>query len=99
MIVCESVEFSGKHSFTLYPTLDPYRWTDRQTERRIHLLRVGWRNIIPVVLLCQFFVVAEIVLGDTYLPYQLCHCVFFLLRWEIVFGCTGRFFGCDGKRI
>jgi hypothetical protein len=23
--------------------------------------------------------VAEIVLGDTYLPYQLCHCVFFVV--------------------
>jgi hypothetical protein len=23
-IVCESVEFSGKHSFTLYPSFDPY---------------------------------------------------------------------------
>jgi hypothetical protein len=23
--------------------------------RQIHLLRVGWRNIFPVVLLCQFF--------------------------------------------
>jgi hypothetical protein len=38
-IVCESVEFSGKHSFTLYPSLDPYRWADRQTERRIN---PGW---------------------------------------------------------
>ncbi len=25
---CESVEFSGKHSFTLYPSPDPYRQTD-----------------------------------------------------------------------
>ncbi len=25
----------------------------------------------------SFLVVAEIVLGDIYLPYQLCHCVFF----------------------
>jgi hypothetical protein len=47
--------------------------------------------------------VAEIVLGDTYLPYQLCHCVFFFvaagnsfwlhssvfwLWWEIVLGVT-----------
>jgi hypothetical protein len=62
-----------------------------------HLLRMGWRNIFPVVLLCQFFVVAEIVLGDAYLPYQLCRCVFFLLQREIVLGCTGRFFGCGGK--
>jgi hypothetical protein len=27
-IVCESVEFSGKQSFTLYPSLDPYRPTE-----------------------------------------------------------------------
>jgi hypothetical protein len=47
----------------------------------------------------SFLVVAEIVLGDTYLPYQLCHCVLFLLRREIVFGCTGRFFGCGGKKF
>ncbi len=25
---------SGKHSFTLYPSLSPYRWTDRQTDRQ-----------------------------------------------------------------
>jgi hypothetical protein len=40
----------------------------------------------------SFLVVAEILLGDTYLPDQLCRCVFFLLRHEIVFGCTGWFF-------
>ncbi len=45
----------------------------------------------------SFLVVAEIVLGDIYLPYQLCCCVFFLLRREIVFGCTSLFFGCGGK--
>jgi hypothetical protein len=27
-IVGESVEFSGKHSFTVYPSLDPYRPTE-----------------------------------------------------------------------
>ncbi len=27
----------------------------------------------------SFFIVAEIVLGDTYLPYQLCCCVFFVV--------------------
>jgi hypothetical protein len=42
-------------------------------------------------------VVVGIVLGDTYLPYQLCRCVFFLLRQEIVFGCTGRFLVVVGK--
>ncbi len=36
---------SHKHSFTPYPSLSPYRQTDRiQTEEQIHLLRVGWRN-------------------------------------------------------
>ncbi len=34
------------------------RQTNRQTEKQIHSLRVGWRNLFsfPVVLLCQFFV-------------------------------------------
>jgi hypothetical protein len=41
----------------------------------------------------------EIVLGVTYLPYQLCRCVFFWLRWEIVLGCTDQFFGCGGKMV
>jgi hypothetical protein len=51
----------------------------------------------------SFLVVVEIVLGDTYLPYQLCPCVFFFvaagnsfwlhrsvfwLWWEKVFGVT-----------
>jgi hypothetical protein len=39
----------------------------------------------------------EIVLGVTYLPYQLCRCVFFLLWQEIVLGCTEHFIGCGGK--
>ncbi len=26
---------------------------------RIHLLHVGWKNFFPVVLLCQFLVLAE----------------------------------------
>ena len=40
---CESVEFSGNHSFTLDLSLDPY---------------FAWAGRIfsPVVLLCQFFV-------------------------------------------
>ncbi len=32
MIFCESVEIPGKHYFTLYHSLDPYRWTERRTE-------------------------------------------------------------------
>jgi hypothetical protein len=38
-----------------------------------------------------------IVLGVTYLPYQLCRCVFFWLRQEKVLGCTDQLFGCGGK--
>jgi hypothetical protein len=45
----------------------------------------------------SFLVVAEIVLGDTYLPYQLCRCVFFLLRREIVFGSQVGFLVVVGK--
>jgi hypothetical protein len=37
-------------------SLSPYSQTERQTESQIHLLRVGWMNFFPVVLLCQFFV-------------------------------------------
>ncbi len=76
-----------------------YRETDRITERQIHLLRVGWRNIFPVVLLCQFFGCGGKSSG-WYLPtipvVPLC---LFLLRREIVFGCTGRFFGCGRKKF
>ncbi len=76
------MEFSGKHSFTLYPSLDPYRWTERQTESKY--TRYAWAGGTFFQLCCcvSFLVVAEIVLGDTYLPYQLCRCVFFLLRRE-----------------
>ncbi len=70
------------------------RQNDRQTEKQIHLLLVGWRNIFPVVLLCQFFGCG----GNSFRWYLstipvvlLC---FVLLRQEIVFGCTGWFFGC-----
>ncbi len=96
-IVCESVEFSGKHSFILYSSLDPYWRTERQTENRIHSLRVGWRNFFPVVLLCQFFGCG----GNSfrwYLPTipVVPLCLFFLRR-ENVFGCTGLFFCCGGK--
>jgi hypothetical protein len=38
-------DLSVKHSFTLYPSLSPYRRTESQFEERIHSLRVGWRNL------------------------------------------------------
>jgi hypothetical protein len=34
------------------------RRTELQSEEQIHLLHVGWRNFFPVVLLCQFLVLA-----------------------------------------
>jgi hypothetical protein len=82
---------SDYHSFTLHPSLSPYRQNHRQRNKYTRFAWAG-ETFFPVVLLC-----AEIVLGDTYLPYQLCRCVFFLLRWETVFDCTGQFFGCGGK--
>ncbi len=73
--------------------------TDGITEDQIHLLRVGWRNFFPVVLLCQILVVAGNSFRCYFLPYQLCRCVFFWLRREIVLGCTDQFFGCGGKQF
>ncbi len=72
------MEFSGKHSFTLYPSLDPYRWTERQMETKY--TRYAWAGGTFFQLCCcvSFLVVAELILGDTYLPYQLCRCVFFV---------------------
>ncbi len=32
------MEFSGKHSLTPYPSLSPYRRTDRQTDRETNTL-------------------------------------------------------------
>jgi hypothetical protein len=58
---------SVKHSFTLYPSLSLCGQTELQTEKRIHLLRMGWRNFFPVVLLFQFLVLVEIGIGFTYL--------------------------------
>ncbi len=39
-------------------SFSPYWQTERLTETQIHSLRMGWRNFSPVVLLCQFFVLA-----------------------------------------
>jgi hypothetical protein len=49
---------SVKHSFTLYHYLSPYRRTESQAEEQIHLLCMGRRNFFPVVVLCQFLVLA-----------------------------------------
>ena len=53
-----------RNTLLLY-SLNPYSQTERRTERHIHSLRVGWRNIFPVVLLCcvSFWFWWEIVFG------------------------------------
>ncbi len=35
---------SDYYSFTLHPSLSPYRRTELRTEEQIHSLHVGWRN-------------------------------------------------------
>jgi hypothetical protein len=54
------------------------RQTDRQRDQYTHY---AWAGGTCFQLCCcvSFLVVAEIVLGDTYLPYQLCRCVFFVV--------------------
>ncbi len=47
---------SVEHSDTPYPSHSPYGQTESLTEKQIHLLRMGWRNFIPVAVLCQFLV-------------------------------------------
>ncbi len=74
------------------------RWTDRQTEERIHLLCVGWRNLptlhvgwsnlFSVVLLCQFLVLV----GNRFWLYIL------LCTWSTLqLWCCVSFFGSGGK--
>ncbi len=56
--------------------------TDGQNDRqRDEYTRYAWAGGTFFQLCCcvSFLVVAEIVLGDTYLPYQLCPCVFFFV--------------------
>ncbi len=65
--------------FTLYPSLDPYRHTERQTETEYTPYAWAGGTFFQLCSCVSFLVVAELVLGDTYLPYQLCHCVFFVV--------------------
>ncbi len=39
-------------------SLSPYGQTESLTEKQVHSLHLGWRNIFRVVLLCQIFVLA-----------------------------------------
>ncbi len=51
--------FNTVYTLLLY-SLDPYWWTEWQTEEQIHSLCVGWRNLFSscAVVLCQFLVLA-----------------------------------------
>ncbi len=55
MIVCEPVDFSGKHSFTLYPSLDPYQWTERQTETEYTATRAMEENFSSCAVVSVFW--------------------------------------------
>ncbi len=63
---------SHKHSFTLYPSLGPYSWTDRILDRETNTLAA--RELEELFFqLCHcvtfFLLWQEIVLGVTYLPF------------------------------
>ncbi len=86
---------SHKHSFTPYPSLSPYSQTDKITESEMNTLAArGLEELFFQVCRCvSFFVCRETVLGVTYVPYQLCCCVWlhrsvFWLWWENVLGVT-----------
>ncbi len=86
---------SHKHAFTPYPSLSPYSPTDRITDGTTNTLAArGLEELFIQLCHCvSFFLWREIVLGVTYLPYQLCHCVWlhrsvFWLWQEKVLGVT-----------
>ncbi len=74
--------YSYKHSFTPYPSLSPYSPTDRITDGGTNTLAA--RRLEELMSVFCFW--WEIVLGVTYLPYQLCRCVFFLVAVGNSFG-------------
>jgi hypothetical protein len=66
--VREITILSDQHSFTLHPSLSPYRWTELQRNEYTRFAWAGgtcprftWAGgtFFPVVLLFQFFVLAE----------------------------------------
>jgi hypothetical protein len=59
--------FSMVYTLLLY-SLDPYRQTEWQTEKQIHSLCVGWRNLFSrcAVVLCQFLVLVGKRFWSTY---------------------------------
>jgi hypothetical protein len=63
-------------------------WSKRVLIRKVgHSLRMGWRNFFSsCAVVSVFWLWWEIVLGVTYLPYQLCHCVLFFFAAGNSFG-------------
>ncbi len=104
--LCRCVFFYCGRKNTLLLYIPLLALTDRQNHRqRDEYTRYVWAGGRFFQLCCcvSFLFVAEIVLSDTYLPYQLYHCVFFFVAtgnsfqlhrsafwlWqEIVFGVT-----------
>ncbi len=90
--VSNSPYLSDQHSFTLHPSLSPYSRTESQTEKQIHLLCVGWRNLFSscavVSVFCSDGKQVLVVHTTMYLEYHtvVVMCEFFWFWREIVFG-------------
>ncbi len=79
------MEFTGKHSFTLHSSLDPYGQNHRQ---RNTYTRFAWAEgtFFPVVLLCCVSFRFWREMRELALHYILADC--FAIEQEIVFGVT-----------
>jgi hypothetical protein len=90
---------SGKHSFTLHPSLSPYGQTELRRNEYTRFAWAGgiyppfawaWGTFFPVVLLCQFLVLA----GNRFWLYIL------LCTWSTIqLWCCVSFFGSGGKKF
>ncbi len=91
---------SHKHSFTPYPSLSPYSQTDRMTDRETNTLAMRglkehFSNCAVVSVFWLWLKQFQVILTN----HTSCAIVSFFLRREVVFGCTGQFFGCGGKQF
>jgi hypothetical protein len=79
---------SHKHSFTPYPSHSPYSQIVGMTDRGMNTLAArGLEDFFPSSAVVSVFRLwREIVVCVTYLPYQLCRCVFFLVAVGNSFG-------------
>ncbi len=77
--------FSNKHSFTPYPSLSPYGWTDGMTDRGTNTLAArGLEELFSSCAVVSVFWFWHVIgFGVTYLrtwsTIQLWHCVSFLV--------------------